>query len=130
MIFPCAAKRNSFRNRQRLPAAFALLGCICLVFGVSTLILRSQTLHYQKPANPENGERIYKTGCITCHGDLGKGAPRTSTEFLRPDTFPEFTQCSATTAEPNAAWKAVIVHGGPSRGFSTIMPAFGDLLSS
>jgi cytochrome c2 len=97
---------------------------------VSTLILRSQTLRYPKPPNAKNGERIYKTGCIACHGDLGKGAPQTSTEFRRPETFPDFTQCSGTTAEANAAWKAVIVHGGPSRGFSTIMPAFGELLSS
>jgi mono/diheme cytochrome c family protein len=97
---------------------------------VSTLLLRSQTLHYPKPPDAKNGERIYKTGCNACHGDLGKGAPQTSTEFKRPSTFPDFTQCSQTTAEPNATWKAIIIHGGPSRGFSTIMPAFGDLLSS
>jgi hypothetical protein len=52
-----------------------------------------------------------------------------STVFKRPDTFPEFTDCAATTPEPNSAWKAVIIHGGPSRGFSQIMPAFGDLLT-
>jgi mono/diheme cytochrome c family protein len=130
VILPCASKRNSSGSRRRLLVSFASLVCICLSLCVSTLILRSQTLHYQKPFDSKNGERIYKSGCIACHGDLGKGAPQTSTEFLRPDTFPDFTQCSATTAEPNAAWKAVIVHGGTSRGFSTIMPAFGDLLPS
>jgi Cytochrome C oxidase, cbb3-type, subunit III len=130
VILPYASKRNSFRSRRRLFLSLASLVCICVSLCVSTLILRSQTLHYPKPPDPKNGERIYKTGCNACHGDLGKGALQTSTEFQRPDTFPDFTQCSGTTAEPNATWKAIIVHGGPSRGFSTIMPAFGDLLSS
>jgi len=52
-----------------------------------------------------------------------------STVFNRPDTFPDFTDCAGTTPEPNGNWKAVIVHGGPSRGLSQIMPAFGDLLT-
>src|SRR6476660_1188595 len=117
-------------SRQVLLASFAFVVCTVMGLSVSTLILRSQTLKSPKPPDAKNGEHIYKTGCNACHGELGKGAPQTSTEFKRPSTFPDFTQCSATTAEPNAAWKAVIVHGGPSRGFSTIMPAFGELLSS
>src|SRR5260370_42133442 len=52
-----------------------------------------------------------------------------STVFLRTDTFPDFTDCAGTTPEPNGNWKAAIVHGGPSRGLSQIMPAFGDLLT-
>ena len=104
---------------------------LCTALGLFvTLVLHSQTLKYPKPPSATHGEPIYKTGCIACHGDLGKGAPQSTTEFLRPSTFPDFTQCSQTTAEANATWKAIIVHGGPSRGFSTIMPAFGDLLSS
>ncbi|MDX6458335.1 MAG: hypothetical protein QOE55_2032, partial [Acidobacteriaceae bacterium] len=128
MILP-RISQSSFNSQRRRSVAFASLVCIGLALSVSTLLLRSQTLRAPKPADPKNGERIYKSGCIACHGDMGKGAPQTSTEFRRPDTFPDFTQCSGTTAEPNAAWKAVIVHGGPSRGFSTIMPAFGQLLS-
>jgi mono/diheme cytochrome c family protein len=93
------------------------------------LLLSAQTLHYAKPPNVKNGQKIYNGGCITCHGSEGKGAPMASTVFKRPDTFPEFTDCAATTPEPNSAWKAVIIHGGPSRGFSQIMPAFGDLLT-
>ena len=127
------ASRNRFPCGQRLRALLALLAllvCTCLGFSVSTQLLRSQTLRSRRPADARNGERIYKAGCIACHGELGKGAAQSSTEFTRPSTFPDFTQCSQTTAEANAAWKAVIVHGGPSRGFSTIMPAFGELLSS
>jgi mono/diheme cytochrome c family protein len=88
-----------------------------------------QRLHYAKRPNPENGEKVYKGGCIACHGADGKGAPMSSTVFLRPDTFPDFTDCAGTTPEPDGNWKAVIVHGGPSRGLSQIMPAFGDLLT-
>jgi mono/diheme cytochrome c family protein len=89
----------------------------------------AQALHYTKPPNVENGAKVYKGGCIACHGADGKGAPKASTVFVRPDTFPDFTDCAGTTPEPNGNWKAVIVHGGPSRGLSQIMPAFGDLLT-
>jgi mono/diheme cytochrome c family protein len=124
------SRETRITPRRGLRPVLVLLSCICVGFCLSTLMLRSQTIKYQKPPDARDGEHIYKTGRIACHGEMGKGAPQTSTEFRRPDTFPDFTQCSATTAEPNAAWKAVIVHGGTSRAFSTIMPAFGELLSS
>src|SRR5215469_6695504 len=95
----------------------------------STALLFSQKIR-QGSHDVENGERLYKAGCVTCHGAGGNGAPQTLTEFKRPDTFPDFTRCDQTTPEPNSMWKAVIVHGGPARGFSPIMPAFGDLLTS
>ncbi len=99
---------------------------IMLVFRPA--LLSAQTLYYAKSPNVKNGEKIYKGGCIACHGSKGKGAPEENTVFKRPDTFPDFTDCSGTTPEPDGNWKAVIVHGGPSRGLSQIMPAFGDLL--
>jgi mono/diheme cytochrome c family protein len=106
----------------------ALLVSLAVLFLFSTSALQSQTIKYAQPPDSKNGERIYKGGCIACHGVDGKGAPETSTEFKRPDTFPDFTQCDQTTPEPNSAWKAVIVHGGQSRAFSQIMPAFDQLL--
>src|SRR6202162_1049877 len=100
-----------------------------VVFLGRPVLLSAQTLHYAKSPDVENGEKVYKGGCIACHGSEGKGAPVASTGFTRPDTFPDFTDCAGTTPEPNGNWKAVIVHGGPSRGLSQIMPAFGDLLT-
>ncbi len=93
------------------------------------MTLSPQTLHYARTPDAKAGEAVYKGGCIACHGSEGKGAPKSMTVFKRPDTFPDFTDCAGTTPEPNGNWKAVIVHGGPSRGLSQIMPAFGDLLT-
>jgi mono/diheme cytochrome c family protein len=102
---------------------------VVLIILASTALLFSQTIR-QRSHDVKNGERIYKSGCIVCHGATGTGAPETLTEFKRPDTFPDFTRCDQTTPEPNSAWKDVIVNGGPARGFSEIMPAFGKLLTS
>ena len=109
--------------------ARTLLLFLSLVLAGGTVGLICQELTYSRPPNIANGRRIYNSGCNVCHGPDGKGAPLTSTEFKRPDTFPDFTACSQTTPEPNMNWKAVIVHGGTSRGFSTIMPSFSGVLS-
>src|ERR1700756_217449 len=50
------------------------------LFGVP-LLVSAQTLHYASTPNAENGEKVYKGGCITCHGSNGKGAPAESTVF-------------------------------------------------
>jgi hypothetical protein len=102
---------------------------VVAILSVVSLYLSAQRLNYAQRPDVENGAKIYKGGCIACHGADGKGAPMANTVFLRPDTFPDFTDCAGTTPEPDGNWKAVIVHGGPSRGLSQIMPAFGDLLS-
>jgi cytochrome c553 len=101
-----------------------------VLIGISSTRVVAQTLAHTHRPDINNGRTIFNNGCIACHGSTGKGAPQTSTEFKRPDTFPEFTRCDQTTPEADSAWKAVITHGGPSRGFSTIMPSFGELLSS
>lgn len=114
-----------FRKCSRV----ALLSFAAMVLLASAALLFAQTIK-QRSHDVKNGARLYNSGCIACHGDKGSGAPQTLTEFKRPDTFPDFTRCDQTTPEPNSAWKDVIVNGGPSRGFSPIMPAFGELLSS
>jgi mono/diheme cytochrome c family protein len=115
---------------------YLTLSFLALVVGIPAFLfagalhVSAQTIHYAKTPDPKNGEHIYKGGCIACHGSEGKGAPESSTVFTRPDTFPDFTRCDQTTPEANSAWKAVIIHGGPSRGFSQIMPSFGELLTN
>ncbi len=114
--------------RIRRPVKPALTAAV-LILLAGTGAVFSQTIK-QRSHDVKNGERIYKSGCIACHGNNGQGAPQTMTEFKRPETFPDFTRCDQTTPEPNSAWKDVIVHGGPARGFSQIMPAFGELLTN
>jgi len=75
------------------------------------------------------GREIYQAACVACHGRDGTGAPKTMVGFQRPATFPDFTQCDQTAPEYARDWKAVIRDGGPARGFSEIMPAFGDVLT-
>src|ERR1700730_6777464 len=108
--------------------AGALIVWVVVLLG-RPLLVSAQTLPYAKSPDARKGEKVYKGGCIACHGSEGTGAPMAGTLFARPDMFPDFTDCAGTTPEPNGNWKAVIVHGGPSRGLSQIMPAFGDLLT-
>jgi mono/diheme cytochrome c family protein len=100
------------------------------VLAASSLALFSQTLKYHRTPDAGNGRTIYNKGCNTCHGSDGRGAAETSTVFKRPDTWPDFTRCDQTTPEANYVWKSIIQHGGPSMGFSTIMPSFSGVLSS
>jgi hypothetical protein len=117
---------KGYWKKSRLCLGLCAVALAC----AAAFCLSAQTIKYTKPPDPEKGEQIYKNGCIACHGSNGQGAPQTQTVFTRPDTWPDFTRCDQTTPEPNSAWKAVIVHGGPARGFSQIMPAFGQLLTN
>jgi mono/diheme cytochrome c family protein len=115
--------RLDWSTRRAVAARIAF----CLL---PSALLLAQALKYPKPPDPGDGKQIFNNGCVACHGADGRGTPQTIAGFERPDTFPDFTKCDQTTPEPNSAWKDVIVHGGPSRGFSQIMPAFGELLTS
>src|SRR6266852_4786666 len=76
------------------------------------------------------GEKVFKSACAACHGADGRGTAKEIAGFEKPRTFPDFAACDQTTPEPSTAWKDVILHGGPSRGFSDIMPSFSDALTS
>jgi mono/diheme cytochrome c family protein len=78
----------------------------------------------------DTGKDIYDAGCAGCHGPDGKGQPQSTLGFEKPQTFPDFTECDQTTPEDDRAWKSVIRDGGPSRGFSQIMPSFSEALTS
>jgi len=76
---------------------------------------------------PATGKELYMQACANCHGADGKGV---STKQLGLQTPPaNFTDCNFATREPDGDWIAVAHQGGPTRGFSKEMPAFGDALS-
>ncbi len=85
---------------------------------------------YSFTANAKNGERIYNSACVSCHGGDGRGTEKVLSGFEKPNTFPDFTRCNQTTPEVDAGYRAVIEQGGPKRGFCQIMPAFGEALSA
>lgn len=123
------------QSRRHVPPIAFLAGIApALLFGLLILVGHpgapsAQAIHYAQPPNAERGAVVYNGGCIACHGADGKGASAADTMFERHDTFPDFTSCDATTPEPDGNYKAVIVHGGASRGLMQVMPAFGDLLT-
>jgi len=119
------ARKGSARMKR---AALFLLSLAALGFCL-TSELNAQYLNFSFHTDARNGAKIYKAGCVSCHGTNGKGAPQTLSAFQRPDSFPDFTRCDQTTAELNSAYKDVIMNGGPSRGFSQIMPSFKEALT-
>src|SRR5690348_1500093 len=98
------------RNHHRLYLAGRLAFALALVITAGAAPAFAQ---YGKLAPPDLavGERIYKAGCISCHGADGKGTPTEISGFEKPETFPDFTRCDQTTAETDLAYKAVVVHG-------------------
>lgn len=106
---------------------------VLLLLGLTALlpgILFAQYLGYSFHADVAKGATIYNSACDSCHGSSGQGADKSIAGFEQPSTFPDFTRCDQTTAEVNSAYRAVIEQGGPNRGFSQIMPAFGEVLSA
>jgi len=73
------------------------------------------------------GKELYEKACATCHGSDGKGASVKQLGLQTPP--PDFTDCDFASREPNGDWIAVAHQGGPIRGFSKEMPAFGEALS-
>ena len=78
----------------------------------------------------DTGEEIFQAACIGCHGPDAKGQPLAVLGFEPPATFPDFTDCNGSTRERRFDWRAVIHEGGQvARGFSEIMPSFGEALT-
>jgi mono/diheme cytochrome c family protein len=102
---------------------------LVLFLSVPAVFLYAQTATRSRP-DVEAGRQIYNSACVACHAADGTGTPKLVSGFEPPRTFPDFTKCNQTTPELNTAWKDVILHGGPARGFSQIMPSFGEALTS
>jgi mono/diheme cytochrome c family protein len=88
-----------------------------------------------RPASPQvpqdltslSDAELYQAACAGCHGGDGRGLDRALVGFEEP--LPDFTDCNFATREPDADWTAIAHQGGPVRGFSEMMPAFGTALS-
>ena len=105
--------------------------CVPALFLVAQARNRSaETLQPVRGGDVEAGRKTYTSACSACHGVDGKGTPKTIAGFEPPRTFPDFTKCDQTTPELDSAYKAVILHGGPYRGFSQVMPSFSEALTS
>jgi mono/diheme cytochrome c family protein len=119
-------------SQLRLSGArcFTAVSAVIAPFVLLTAGLSFGQSHKDSAGQLQFGEQIYKSACVACHGSDGKGTPQSISGFEPPRTFPDFTRCDQTTPEDNTAWRAVITHGGPTRGFSQIMPSFGDALTS
>ena len=116
---------------KKYPALlFSGLGLIILVMAgplFTATALGRLAPHQNKDAVLQAGEKVYKAACVNCHGPDGKGVSQSLVGFTQ--TIRDFTDCSATTREPDSDWLAVITFGGPARGFSELMPAFDKALS-
>lgn len=74
----------------------------------------------------ETPRQVYTAACASCHGSNGSGMPLGHVGFDIP--FPDFTDCSFATREPDSDWFAVAHQGGPARAFDHRMPSFGEAL--
>lgn len=75
----------------------------------------------------KDGRTLYEDNCAACHGVDGRGRSKDAVGFDYP--LPDFTDCGYATPERTVDWAAFAHEGGPIRGFSPIMPAFGDALT-
>jgi mono/diheme cytochrome c family protein len=100
-----------------------------LIFFVIDFMLCIVTFSQESASQnlPESGRALYRVSCAACHGADGRGASASMVGFDTP--LPDFTDCNFSTREAEADWAIVVMEGGPARGFSEIMPAFGDALT-
>jgi mono/diheme cytochrome c family protein len=112
---------QKFLHRALNQAFYAIAGIILL------LVPELAGFQGEDPDVPQTGGEIYLFACANCHGADGKGQSQSRLGFTVP--LPDFTDCDFAVREPDSDWAAVTVQGGPSRGFSEIMPAFGKVLT-
>lgn len=112
----------------RLSVSVVLIACAVIV----SLLKTPETWARARTSSAaiEAGRKVYDEDCLACHGPTGAGRPRSVVGFERPDTWPDFSQCDQSAPEYVRDWRAVITYGGQARGFSEIMPAFGDALTA
>ena len=106
------------------------LHCICALGLALASAALAHAANLPERLGIRGGKALFQAACAACHGPNGEGTPQSIAGFERPDTFPDFSGCDQSAPEQTRNWKAVIRDGGPARGFSEIMPAYGDVLTS
>ncbi len=112
-------RTNLHRIRPVLAAAIFLWG----LTGAAALAAAQEPA----PRKALDGQRIFLENCAACHAPDGKGRSRSRVGFDVP--LPDFTDPDFASREPHYDWTGIARNGGPSRGFSEIMPSFRDALT-
>jgi mono/diheme cytochrome c family protein len=102
--------------------ACTLLTVACLgvvVYAAETRGLLDPLLH---------GREIFEKNCIMCHGADARGTGQLAAAL--PVKPANLTDCKLTAEDPVEVLQGIIRHGGPYAGRSSVMPAFGTVLSS
>ena len=74
-----------------------------------------------------HGREVFEQNCIMCHGADAKGTGQLAAALpVRPANL---TDCKLTAEDPVEVVQGIIRHGGPYAGRSSVMPAFGTVLS-
>jgi len=115
-------------NRNRIFRLELVGMALFYVIGLIAIVMVSTAGIPQNVKQSKNtGKELYTSACSSCHGADGRGAAQHHIGFDLP--LPDFTECSFASREPDADWIAVAHDGGPTRAFSSLMPAFGRALS-
>jgi hypothetical protein len=97
------------------------------LLGAAICLLVSITSVRDAAGQAPSGRQVYESACAACHGSDGRGRTAASSDY--PVLPADFTDCAFASREPDADWLAVSHAGGPARGFSPLMPAFGEALT-
>ena len=95
------------------------------MLALPTAILALSAWATVDPARIARGRDVYAMACVQCHGRDGAGNPEWESA-VRPVSFAD----CATTAEPAEQWETIVKKGGPVRGLSSVMPAFGEAFTN
>ncbi|MGZ5479367.1 MAG: c-type cytochrome [Candidatus Aminicenantales bacterium] len=104
------------------PIRFAAVVFLGLTAGAALVAAQDGAPHATR-----TGREIFLETCAACHAPDGKGRSRSRVGFDVP--LPDFTDPDFASREANHDWAGIARNGGPSRGFSEIMPSFRDALT-
>ena len=115
--------------RARVLQLACLVWIATILYGARVGAQGPQSAQSLPQVRLETGREIFEAACIGCHGPGATGQPPATLGFEPPATFPDFSDCNGSTRERTWDWRAIIHEGGPRRGFSEIMPSFGEALT-